>query len=563
MASDDFNQFLIAFSHFDCFHENIDSQMNQKILKQLKVYRENHDWENKEMHDSIYETFCKYFIYYTINRNVGLPDLQEIFHREEIDCLLTKATEYNYTTFVRFVIRTGYKDEPELDKDGKPLPSRTTPVNVSLRFKTQSRDILIRDLFRIYNRFDVNYTDESGVSHFHVACMAGCLYIVKKLFKLVRDPNFPVQETGDSPLHLALRYYQKKVAEWLLRKGANPTLVNSMGLTPLHVICGRIDDVDLAERLFKFANDKHQPININAQDKFGDTSLHMALRRGRDKVAEWLLRKGADPNVANVQGLTPLHVICKRNKDDGLLEKFFKTNNEKHKVLQVDALDKLGRTPLQWAVTRFLPRAVESLMNNGADISCFVFPTESHFDEGLTKEETKGWYSLKLTVASGSLAVVECLENGGYELTRSDALTIMKLFAKYGLFNELSYVFQDLPNDEFYSSTAKRTMVIPSLSLYDLTRLRPKDASKLLTYQDYLDLSRTRLLRKFCQYHEDFQLHLCEKLSRGFFRVWALECFMELTQCRMPIECCEIIIDESFPNKNSYDICLAATGQSL
>uniref|UniRef100_A0ABD2VSA0 Uncharacterized protein n=1 Tax=Trichogramma kaykai TaxID=54128 RepID=A0ABD2VSA0_9HYME len=136
--------------------------------------------------------------------------------------------------------------------------------NLSSLARGTKWDTIIRDLFRIYNRFDVNYTDESGLSHFHVACVSGYLYVVKKLFKLVQDPNFPVQETGDSPLHLALRYGKKKVAEWLLRRGTEPNFVNAEGFTPLHMICVGGNDDDLAEMLFKFSNDKHTPIHIDA-----------------------------------------------------------------------------------------------------------------------------------------------------------------------------------------------------------------------------------------------------------------------------------------------------------
>ncbi|CAB0042458.1 unnamed protein product [Trichogramma brassicae] len=204
--------------------------------------------------------------------HVGLPDLREIFSREEIDQLLTRVVQSGVIRCTRFVIRTGYKDEPDLDNDGKPMTRRTTPMHQKILFpraRGTTWDTIIRDLFKIYNRFDVNYTDESGLSHFHVACMSGYLYVVKKLFKLVQDPNFPVRETGDSPLHLALLYGKKKVAECLLRRGANPNLVNAEGLTPLHMICVGGNDDDLAEMLFKFSNDKHQPVEVDASDELG------------------------------------------------------------------------------------------------------------------------------------------------------------------------------------------------------------------------------------------------------------------------------------------------------
>uniref|UniRef100_A0ABD2XHA8 Uncharacterized protein n=1 Tax=Trichogramma kaykai TaxID=54128 RepID=A0ABD2XHA8_9HYME len=356
MAKDEFNQLLIDFSNFDCFDES-HSQVNQEKLEILKNLRKCTNWEIKNHQVMVLSVFR----HCNINCHVGLPDLREIFSRAEIDHMLTRAVQWNFIDCVRFVIRTGYKDELDLDKDGKPLTRRTTPMNNIYYNLTRSKkakddwDVIIRDVFRIYNRLDVNCTNESGLSHLHVACMSGYLYVVKKLFKVVQDPNFPVQKTGDSPLHLALRYGKKKVAEWLLKRGAEPNSVNAEGLTPLHMICVGDNDDDLAEMLFKFSNDKHKPIHIDARDHLGNTPLHLALKEGRDKITDWLLKKCANPNLANSEGLTPLHIICQRDKDDDLLEKFFETNNDLQQTVQIDALDKLGRTPLQWAVARRVP----------------------------------------------------------------------------------------------------------------------------------------------------------------------------------------------------------------
>ncbi|KAL7305598.1 hypothetical protein TKK_0002328 [Trichogramma kaykai] len=57
--------------------------------------------------------------------------------------------------------------------------------------------------------------------------------------------------------------------------------------------------------------------------------------------------------------------------------------------------------------------------------------------------------------------------------------------------------------------------------------------------------------------------HLCEKLSRRFFRRYALDSFLDLTRYQLPILCCEMILDESLINKDLYHICLAAAGQII
>ncbi|CAB0029152.1 unnamed protein product, partial [Trichogramma brassicae] len=44
-----------------------------------------------------------------------------------------------------------------------------------------------------------------------------------------------------------------------------------------------------------------------------DSPLHLAVENGHMNVAELLMQKGASPNLGNKNGLTSLHVICKKN----------------------------------------------------------------------------------------------------------------------------------------------------------------------------------------------------------------------------------------------------------
>ncbi|KAL7293338.1 hypothetical protein TKK_0013109 [Trichogramma kaykai] len=149
--------------------------------------------------------------------------------------------------------------------------------------------------------------------------------------------------------------------------------------------------------------------------------------------------------------------------DNDLVGTFFKINDELDRILQVvDAKDKSGLTPLHWAVTSLLPDVVKILLDNGANLSSFVFPIESHFKERI-EDYRRERIELKLRVTAGALGVVENLEKGGFELDRSDAITIMNLFAKYKVFEKSSNFKKLLSHDKKFETRVKKMMVKPKL----------------------------------------------------------------------------------------------------
>uniref|UniRef100_A0ABD2X7Y1 Uncharacterized protein n=1 Tax=Trichogramma kaykai TaxID=54128 RepID=A0ABD2X7Y1_9HYME len=419
------------------------------------------------------------------------PDLREIFSPEGIEALLVEDMEienlqiWRKYSFAHFVARTGYKDKPKVDQDGKPILRRTTPVHY-LGCSEYNNWFTVRDLFKIYNSFDLNYTDDYGVTHFHLACLSKSDDVVEKFLELGQNPNCPLPETGNTPLHLAL--------------DAN-----------------------------------------------------------RQRTVELLLRNGADPNLPDSEGSTPLHSICKECDDKDLVGFFFKIIDDIQQTVKIDAVDKLGRTPLQLAVANLLPNVVDVLLDNNADLSSFVFPTSSYFGDRFDPNDYRGHFKMRL--ASDALIIVERLEKRGYELDLSGAITIKQFFDKYRLFEKPSDLDTSWYDDEEFVIESKTIMLKPSLSLYDLIRLRPKEASKLVTYSDYYKFAHSYKLYELSDRHiEACTEHLCEKLSREFFRQWALDPFLELMRYRLPILCCELII-EKLMNEDLWHIYLATADQ--
>ncbi|XP_023316705.1 ankyrin-3-like [Trichogramma pretiosum] len=603
------------------------------LCKELKIYRKKVHWDiEEETTKKLLNALLDQLDTLIREWQGELPDLGNFFRREDIDWLLKRAVMNVKNSFIHgnqgkriigFVADTGYKDKPDLDKNGKPILRRITPVHYA--HKSIYADVLHK-LFQIFNRFDVNYTDENGLTHFHVACKFGFFDIVKKFLELGQDPNPLWKTTGDSPLHLALMNGHPRTAELLMRNGANLNWANKDGTTPLHYICGISNDpYDLMEMFFNINDELNQVVKIDAQDKLGNTPLHWAVAKYKNMIAESLLRRGADPNSVNNEGSTPLHLISQRYNCEDFVKMFFKCNDELHQQVQVDVWDRWGRTPLQlallqgnkktaeillrrradpnlanedgstpfhticqrtdydaarlvefffeindeldqrvqvdakdkwgrtWlqlAVANLKPNIVDVLLDRGADLSSFVFPIESNFDEGIRFIKEQSGY--KLTIASGLMAVVERLEKRGYELDRSDVLIVMKMFAKHELFDESANLAK------CRSWCDKKTMVNSRLSLYDLIQLRPGEVSKSLTYEDCYKFSYDIMWISGTIYRIVYETHLSEKISRKFFWRWAMDPFMELINYRLPHLPCEMIMD-NLKNKDLYHICLAAS----
>uniref|UniRef100_A0ABD2XPA2 Uncharacterized protein n=1 Tax=Trichogramma kaykai TaxID=54128 RepID=A0ABD2XPA2_9HYME len=696
--------------------------LNQEKLEKLKSLREKIDWEVKENRSK----FLRKIHPVIKDWKIGLPDLRGVFQRGEIDRLLLESVDVIISTryskyfrqgerFIKFVALTGYKDEPETDKDGKLILRRATPLHHAARGWFFNKDTVMRELFKIYHRCDANYTDENDLTHFHVACKYGYADVVRKFLEVGQDPNlvarnsgvntldpplhlalqhenweivelllrngsdpnlanvdgytalhvacrncsrdllsmllrtcdevgrpvnvdapdkwgntplhqaltfctndifimllrhgadpnvgneegstslhkicqkqedddallvtfFQISELldrtvevdaldklGNAPLHLALRYGNKKVAIFLLLSGADPNLTNLEGQTPLHIICQENafqQEYAFARSFFKACHDNDRRVRVDALDKSGNTPLHVALSRGRKDLAQVLLTNGANPNLANRQGSTALHVICKCNYNDDSAMMLFDLTDARHKPIRVDARDKLYQTPLELAVASLLPNVLDALLDNGADLSRFVFPATRYFDKRLQSGPSESRHDFKLRQAAGILIIVERLEKEGYELSPSQTKMMMKLFIKQGLGEKSVALERSWLHDERFKKRAKKIMITQKLSIYHLVQLRPRVAAKRVTHKRYVELARSRELSKLPRGSRDAcALHLCEKLARPFFLDWALDRFYELIHKRLPAEICEMVLDD-MSNKDLYHIYLAGTNQS-
>ena len=123
--------------------------------------------------------------------------------------------------------------------------------------------------------------------------------------------------TGATPLLRAAKALDATAIAALLAKGADISLANSRGITPIMAAAG-LGSVDADTRGFYLSEDTQQRSieslkllikaggDINSKDSRGLTPLHEAARWGWNDVVQFLVANGADLNAKDNRGNTPI-----------------------------------------------------------------------------------------------------------------------------------------------------------------------------------------------------------------------------------------------------------------
>jgi ankyrin repeat protein len=153
------------------------------------------------------------------------------------------------------------------------------------------------------------------------------------------DPNAQISAPGETaagltPLRAAVLAHQKESVQLLLAHKADPNIPDGEGKTPLHRAV-----LERHKELVRLLLENHA--EVNRQDNYRETALSYAVTLSETSIAAALLDAKADPNLKGQQGQTPLHHAVLGNKEmvELLLAKGANPN----------VLDKAGNTPLALA----------------------------------------------------------------------------------------------------------------------------------------------------------------------------------------------------------------------
>ncbi len=183
---------------------------------------------------------------------------------------------------------------------------------------------------------DVNAVDSLGYTPLHYAVQSG-EPLLQRLLLICRANVNAIAKDGMTPLALAIKADKEKEVETLLWLGAETsipgvpesvqpkTLLDLMGSDEVREIvskheaamrsssryiptfvknslheAARVGDLKKLEAFLDGGAD------INMQDEQGRTALHRAIAAAQDDVLFYLIAAGANPNVADKNGVTPL-----------------------------------------------------------------------------------------------------------------------------------------------------------------------------------------------------------------------------------------------------------------
>lgn len=227
--------------------------------------------------------------------------------------------------------------------------------------------------------------------------------VVELLIQHGADINAREKQHGFTPLHYAVFGGSKEVVGVLLDHGvqANPLIPPDAAagryVSPLH-LAAHYGDLAICKLLVARGADVNSKLPTENSLWIHPTQrmpLHHAAESGNGELVRFLVEHGAQTNVADSEGQTPL-LVASRHADTTVVETLLSHG------AAANAADKEGRTALHHAADRQDVSMVETLLSHGADAD---------------RKSREGRTPTSIATANGSEEIVRLLTNRGGRVT--------------------------------------------------------------------------------------------------------------------------------------------------
>ena len=165
---------------------------------------------------------------------------------------------------------------------------------------------------QLTNNIDINTKDANNETGIIIATDRNDVEIVKLLLEHNADVNIVSDKIDNTPIMIASVKGYRDIVQLLIEK-SNPdmTILNGYGGTALIPACER-GHVDVVKLLLEKTN-----VKVNHINRLGWTALLEAIvlsngGKSQQEIVRLLLAHGADKNIADKNGVTPLEHAKKR-----------------------------------------------------------------------------------------------------------------------------------------------------------------------------------------------------------------------------------------------------------
>ena len=284
-------------------------------------------------------------------------ELKEPISGDEEKTLLLQAMKYRRTEIIELLLAKGANVDVADNEGNTPLHILTDRYVQHINRSTDIAAALIK------NKANLNLQNKWGHTPLHLAIIQENEKIAQLLLENEANVNL-VDYQGETPLHhlLARPAHFPLIANLLLEKGADGNIQNSHGNTPLHQAIDslpmpmwkyleKLDSIPPEEEKLSISYRAiaisliEKGANLNLQNIDGNTPLHIAIHKKDEEILNLLLKKGANVNLTNCQGETPLHSLLAWPAHFPLI-----ANLLLERGADVNIQNSLGNTPLHQAI---------------------------------------------------------------------------------------------------------------------------------------------------------------------------------------------------------------------